>query len=410
MKKMKTLDDFDFNGKTVLVRIDINSPCEQGKVTSDKRIMAHWPTLKELSEKGAKVVVLAHQGRPGKPDFISLDEHVRILEKNTGKKLKFVEDVMGVHAREQIKAMKPGDILFLDNVRFMAEETLKKDAPGHAQSNLVRRLAPLFDIFVNDGFSVAHRSHASVVGFTHVLPSAAGRLMEREVTAAEKVLEDPRRPSILVLGGIKAEDSIKVMENTLDKGSVDKVLTCGLIGELFMAAKGVDIGEPNMDTLRKLEAYDYIDRAADLLKRYPDKVEVPVDVAVTKQGKRVNVKPNGELEDMIKDIGDETIERYVEIIRNAKTICMNGPAGVYENPIFAKGTIEIFKAIKEATKAGAFSLLGGGHTSAAIEELGFSRDDFSYVSLAGGALITQLSGEELPGVEALKSAPSKKMI
>lgn len=410
MRKMKTLDDFDFNGKTVLVRVDINSPCEQGKVTSDKRIMAHWPTLKELSEKGAKVVVLAHQGRPGKPDFISLEEHVKILEKNTGEKMKFVEDVMGAHAREKIQSLKPGDILFLDNVRFMAEETLKKDAPGHAQSNLVRRLAPLFDVFVNDGFSVAHRSHASVVGFTHVLPSAAGRLMEREMTSAEKVLENPERPSILILGGIKAEDSIKVMENTLDMGSVDKVLTCGLIGELFMAAKGIDIGEPNMDTLRKLEAYDYIDRATDLLRRQSDKIEIPVDVAVTKQGKRINVKPNGELEDMIKDIGEETIKRYVEIIKNARTICMNGPAGVYENPIFAKGTIEIFKAIKEATEAGAFSLLGGGHTSSAVGELGFSVDDFSYVSLAGGALITQLSGEELPGVEALRSAPDKKMI
>lgn len=402
---MKTLDDVDVKGKTVLVRADINAPCEKGHVTSDKRIMACWPTLKELREKGAKTVVLGHQGRAGKADFISMIEHMHVMEKGTGEKFTFIEDVMGSYAREQIKKMKDGDIIFLDNVRFMAEEKLKLDSAGHAQSNMVQRLAPLADLFVGDHFSVSHRSHASVVGFAHVLPSVAGRLMEKEYVATSTVLDEPERPCIFILGGVKPEDSIRVMENSLKRKKVDSVLTCGLIGELFMVAKGDDIGSPNMDTLRKSGVYDYFERAKHMLERYNDHIEVPVDVAVTKEAKRVDVKPNGELNDMIKDIGDETIKRYCNIIRDAKTICMNGPAGVYENPVFAKGTNKIFECIKQNKN---FSLLGGGHTSSAVATLGYKPEDFSYLSLAGGALISRLGGEELPGVEALLHAPSRK--
>lgn len=405
MTHLPTLDDGEFKGKTVIVRVDINSPCEVGVLTSDKRILAHWDTLFELSESGARTVVLGHQGRPGKHDFISLWEHVKILEEKTGKHIEFVEDIMGSAAREKIKKMNDGDILFLDNVRFLAEERLERDPAGHAQSNLVKRLAPLADAFVGDCFSVSHRSHASVVGFTYVLPSYAGRLMEREVKATEKVLEKPEQPCVLVFGGVKADDSIRVMENVLRNGGVNKALTCGLVGELFMVAGGIDIGDPNMDTLKKTGVYDFLGRAQSLLKRYPEKIAFPSDVAVTVSGERINVKAGETIVDMIKDIGDETIKEYSKILRKAKTICMNGPAGVYENPVFAKGTKEIFSAVKDAK---GFSLLGGGHTSSAISTLDFKFEDFSYVSLAGGALITQLSGDILPGVEAIKRSPSTK--
>jgi phosphoglycerate kinase len=287
----------------------------------------------------------------------------------------------------------------LENVRFLAEETFKAEPAAHAQSNLVKRLAPLVDVFVSDGFAVSHRSHASVVGFAHVLPTVAGRLMEKEVVSVEKFLASSKKPHVLVLGGVKVEDSIRVMENMLSQGKVDKILTAGLVGELFLLAKGVEIGEPNMDMLRKTGGYDYVGRAKLLLKRHSDKIEYPVDVAVTHRGKR-KVIPVGEpINDMIKDIGDETLKKYVKTIKQAKTIFMNGPVGVFENPVFAKGTRSVFQAIKDC---GCFSLLGGGHTSSAVEELGFKLNDFSYVSLAGGAMITWLSGEELPGVEAIK--------
>jgi len=400
-KPFLTIDDVDVKGKRVLLRVDMNSPLENGKIASTKRIERYLPTIKELVDNGAKVVVIAHQGRPGRPDFISLQQHAKALSKLSGLDITFVDDIIGSNAIKKINEMKDGDVLVLENVRFLAEETLKKSEEEHAQSLLVRRLAPLFDIFVSDAYYVAHRSHASVVGFSYALPSIAGRVMEEEAIAIDNIVENPERPSVLILGGVKAEDSIRAMENMLLMEKADYVLTCGVIAVLFLAADGCDVGLINIDSMRKLEVYGLLPRAKALIKRYPEKIKIPIDVAVHKEGKRVEVSVSKPINHLIMDIGKETIREYSETIKQAKTVCYNGPAGVFENPDFGDGTIAILKAMKENR---GFTLLGGGHTVSAMEKLGFNRDDFSYVSLAGGAMMMRLAGEELPGVKALKIA------
>ncbi|MEM2561520.1 MAG: phosphoglycerate kinase [Candidatus Bathyarchaeia archaeon] len=408
MPKFLTLDDFDVKDKVVLVRVDFNSPVDPQtkKIIDDTRIRAHGETtIKELSERGAKVVVLAHQGRPGDPDFIPLEQHAQILGRVLSKPVKFVNDVYGEKAKNAIKELKSGEILVLDNVRNFPREA--KDAPpeDHAKSELVANLAPLSDLFVNDAFAAAHRSHASIVGFTVLLPSAAGRIMEKELRALGKVMENPEKPCIYVLGGAKADDSLRISKYVLDNNVADYVLTAGITGHLFLVAKGYDLGKPNMDFLERNKLLDLVPGIRELMNKYPDRIETPVDLAVEVEGKRKEIT----LKDLptdypIYDIGTKTIERYRGLIMKAKSIVFSGPPGVFEKEEFKKGTKELFEAIASSK---AFSLIGGGHSIAAVQSLGLA-EKMGYVSTAGGALIEFLMGRKLPGVVALEEAAKRK--
>jgi phosphoglycerate kinase len=398
------MDDVDVKGKVVLVRVDFNSPVdpETKKVLDDTRIRAHGETtIKELAEKSAKVVVLAHQGRKGDPDFIPLQQHAEILSKVLGKPVKFVDDVYGEKAKNAIKQLKNGEILVLDNVRNFPSETKEGTPEEHAKSELVQALAPLADIFVNDAFAAAHRAHASIVGFTAVLPSVAGRIMERELKSLSRVLENPEKPCVYVLGGAKADDSLEISKHVLDNGIADYVLTGGVVGHVFLAAKGYNLGEPNIKFLEEKKLLGLIPGIRELLQKYSDKIKTPLDVAIEIEKKRKEIS----VEELptnypIYDIGVKTVENYAQIIRVARSIVLSGPMGVFENCEFMFGTKRIFEEIANSK---AFSLAGGGHTIAALQELGLS-NRISYISTAGGALIEFLMGKKLPGVMSLEKA------
>lgn len=408
MAKYLTLDDVKVKDKTVLVRVDFNSPVdpETKKVLDDSRIRAHGETtIKELATKGAKVVVLAHQGRKGDPDFIPLKQHAEILSKVLGKPVKYVDDVFGQKAKEAIRNLKDGEILVLENVRMFAGETKDGTPEDHAKTELVKNLAPLADFFVLDAFAAAHRAQVSIIGFTAVLPSAAGRIMERELKSLSKVLENPEKPSVFILGGAKADDSLEISKYVLDKGLADRILMGGVAGQVFLAAKGVNLGKPNIEFLEKKELMTFATGIRELMRKCPDKVKTPKDVAVEASGKREEI-PIEKLptNHSIMDIGTKTVEDYSKIIAKAKTIVVSGPMGVYENKEFSFGTRKVFEAIANSK---AFSLAGGGHTIAALQEFGLFTK-ISYVSTAGGALIEFLMGKKLPGVVALEKAAARK--
>lgn len=407
MPKFLTLDDFNVKDKVVLLRVDFNSPVdpETKRIIDDTRIRAHAETtIKELSEKGAKVVILAHQGRPGDPDFIPLQQHAEILGRILGKPVKYVDDVFGEKAKRAIRELKSGEILVLENVRTFPKEAKDLPPEEHAKSELVQNLAPLADLFVNDAFAAAHRSHASIVGFTVVLPSAAGRIMEKELKALSRVMESPERPCLYILGGAKADDSLKISKFVLDNNIADYVLTAGLVGHLFLVAKGYDLGKPNMELLEKNKLLDLVPGMKELLNKYPGRIETPVDLAVEVDGKRKEISVD-ELPTNypIYDIGERTIKRYTELIMGAKSIVFSGPPGVFEREEFKKGTKALFEAMAASR---AFTLVGGGHSIAAVQGLGLA-DKMSYISTAGGALIEFLMGKKLPGVVALEEAAKR---
>jgi phosphoglycerate kinase len=394
-----TVDDINLQGKTVLCRLDLNSPMDpNGTILDDSRFRSHLMTLKELDE--AKVVILSHQSRPGKSDFTTMEPHSKLLSKLIRKDIDYIDDIFGTHAIESIKKMQQGDIILLENSRFYSEESLERAPKEHARTHMVKRLAPLCDVFMNDAFSVSHRSHLSVTGFTEVLPSIAGRVMEKEIDSLSRGLSCNERPCVYVLGGTKVDDSIKVTKNVLERGCADRVLVTGVVANVFLAAAGVNIGNANMGFIEKQGYLDQIDIARELLARFKKNIGLPVDVALNKNDERMEEKvPRLNTELPIHDIGIETMVKFSQEISNAKTVVMNGPAGVFEKDAFALGTYELIKA---GTMSG-FSVVGGGHIAAAAEQLGVS-GKFSHVSTGGGACIDFLAGEKLPGIEALKDA------
>ena len=403
-----TLDDFDVNGKTVLVRIDINAPYDSktGKIEDSERINAHAQTLRELAKKGAKVVVLAHQGRAGDEDFTTLSQHAEFLSKHAKKKVKYVPDLLGPTAQKEIQKLKPGKILLLENVRFLSEETLELSPEEHAKSHFVRTLAPLAQLFVFDGFSVAHRSQCSVVGFSAVLPSCAGRVMQREYEGISKAAENAKHPNVYVLAGAKADDVFKLLKAGCESPHVDKLLTSGVIGQLCLIANGVDLGTPTMKFMQEQEFMSFVPKVQELLKKYPQKIELPLDLAVERHGKRVEV-PVAQLpvQEVTRDIGSKTAGHYAQILKTAASVYVKGPVGVYEEPNFELGTRTVFTAVG---KSKAFSLMGGGHTVSALKKFNIPMKKVGYVSLAGGALLNYLIGNKLPALEALKSAAARK--
>jgi phosphoglycerate kinase len=406
--RFKTLSDFEVENKTVIVRVDFNSEVDSQtkQVTNDTRIRAHaTSTLKELAEKGAKTVVLSHQGRKGDPDYTSLKPHAEILAQILKCPVKYVDDLFGYKAKKAIRNLQGGEILVLENVRSWDGETKKGSPEQQSKTELVQNLAPLGDFFVSDAFSVAHRDNVSMVGFPPVLPSAAGRIMERELTSLSKALENPHHPCVYVMGGAKADDSLEISKYILSNDVADHVLLGGVTSQLFMAAKGIELGKNAMDFLAKKDLLKFIPGIQALLAEHPNKILLPVDVALEVDGKRKEIPANQlPTEHAIFDIGTKTVQTYVDILSTAKSIVVSGPLGVYENSEFCYGTKTVFEAIANSE---AFSLAGGGNTIAAIDQYGLS-SKISYISTAGGALVEFLMGKKLPGVVALETAAKTK--
>ncbi len=396
------MDDIDVEGKKILLRVDFNSPIgPKGELLDDKRIRAHVETIKELVERGAAVTIISHQGRPGEDDFISLEPHATRLSQLMGRSVQFIDDVMGPEARRRIKELKPGDILLLDNVRFLAEENINAPMERQAKTYLVKRLAKLFDYFVNDAFATAHRSQPSIVGFPVVLPSVMGRVMEKEVKALSRIFDPREEPKIFVLGGGKVSDTLEIIEHLVENKVVERILTTGLVAELFLLAKGINIGERNLAVAERKGLLALVPRARRLLLKGAP-IETPVDFRTEVDGE-VKIEPVGYIEGVIKDIGPTTVNMYKELMKDAKIIVMRGPAGVMEDPRFREGTRELVKA---AIDSGAFTIFGGGHLTAVIEELGLS-DKVGHISTGCGALLTFLSGKKLPALEALEYSAKK---
>ncbi len=394
---MPSLEDFEMKNKTILVRVDLNSPIENGKLMQSGRFVAHAKTLKLFSKKGAKVVVLSHQGRSGKDDFLPLEKHAVLLTKLTGKKVNYINDIFGKTAQKAIKDLLPGNILLLENTRFFEGETLDLNPKKHSESKLVKNLAPFCDAFVLDAFSVAHRSHASTVGFIPIIPSFPGPVFEKELISIEKSFDSTLRPRCVILGGAKPKDSLIVADHLVNEDKADHILAGGLLGELFVFAQGYKLSK---DKVKIFKDKDILSHAKALLKNHPEKIEVPVDLAVIENGKRkeylVADLPKGA---ETGDFGKKTIDSFCKVILKSKKIIVNGPIGNYEKKEFEKGTKKILETV---AKTNAFSLLGGGHTSTAIKEFNINSSHFSYISLSGKAFIEYLSGEKLPAIEALK--------
>jgi phosphoglycerate kinase len=386
---MRGISDIDVKGKTVLLRVDLNSPVVNGKIVPGPRIDVHAETIKILSDRGAKLVVLAHQGRKGKPDFLPLEQHAKYIHHIIQKEVAFVTDVIGSEAKEAINRLKDGEILVLDNVRSLECENDK-------WGKITEALSPMADYFVLDAFSVAHRHHSSVVGFEKKLPCFAGLHLEEEIEALDKLKE--AKDITFVLGGSKVDDSFAIMKKWLREGRARKVLVVGALATLLLHAKGFHVGD-SMEFLDFSNMESHCEDAKKILEEFDGHIVLPVDVAVSQDMKRIECSVGSIEKGQIWDVGPKTIELYKEAIFHSHTVVMNGPAGVYEIDDFSFGTKKILEAIAQCD---AFSLMGGGHTISAIDKFKLNRDHFSHISLAGKALIKYLSGQNLPGLIALE--------
>lgn len=397
-----TLDDLPLEEAHVLVRVDINSPLEDGRIASTARIEAAAESLDDAARRDAAVVALAHQGRPDRDDFTDLSQHAKALDEAADAPVSFVPDVAGDEALQAIQDLPHGEVLLLDNVRGLEAEMQQGEARAMAEVEYVQRLSNAVEYYANDAFSAAHRAQPSIVGFPLLRPSAAGRIMDRELTALGRALETPEPPSIFVLGGAKPEDAIAVMEHNFEEGDLSEVLLGGLVGELFLVAQGHDLGDAKHAFLRERGLLDHLEAAEATLEAYGDGIRLPTDVGVRLDGERRDVPVRDlPVDGTILDIGPATVETYAQRIAEAGTVFMNGPVGLYEEPPFDRGTNALLRAVGDAD---AFSVLGGGHTRSAIDGAGLAADDFGYVSLAGGALLAYVTGEPLPAVEALEAS------
>ncbi len=394
----------DYEDRTVFLRVDLNSPIENGRITSVARFRAIMPTLRHLVESGAKVVVGTHQGKPYSDDYVTTEEHAEILGNLLGKRVEYVEDVFGKYARERVEGLGSGDVLMLENLRFMAEDTESRPMELCERSHLVRKLLPLLDYVVVDAFATAHRSHPSLIGFARLRPMIPGLLMEREINALKKAYECKERPRVYVLGGAKVGDSLKVIKNVLKKERADIVLTGGLVGNVFTLAKGFHIGDMNIAFLESVGMLKHVEAAERILDEFYPLIKTPVDFAIERRGERLEVDLLSDSKSLfdrhrIMDVGGRTIEKYTDIVKEAAVVVANGPMGVFEREGFAMGTVEIFRAI---AKSDAFSVIGGGHSIAILERYGIR--GIGHVSTGGGAMLSFFSGHELPVMRALKES------
>jgi phosphoglycerate kinase len=401
-----TLDDFDLEGKKVLLRVDINSPVDEKTLMLEdgSKILSSVPTIRELRDRGARVAILAHQGRPGDYDFIPLNEHATFLSKYLGSKVRYIDDILGSYARKIISKLAEQECILLKNVRYFSEEQLVRTAEEHAKSELVRTLAPEFDLFVNDAFGSSHRSHASLVGFAPVMPAAAGRLLEKEVRTLTQVFRSPERPSTYIFGGKKLSDAVQVIGKLARDENVDNIIIAGLAGYGFLWCIGKKVGSGTEELIKADVVPAVANEARALCKDYPGKIHLPCDAAVERDGARKEYPLENLPDDAsILDIGPSTIERFVQIVLKSKTVFLSGPPGVYEREQFDKGTVALFTAIADS---GAFSVIGGGHSSAAANKLGLM-DRISYCSTGGGALERLMLGRPMPVIEALRQSAAR---
>ena len=395
MSNFRTLDDLDVKGKRVLVRADLNVPVADGKVTDDTRIVRQAPTIRELADKGAKVVILSHFDRPrGKMvPSMSLKMLVEPLKSTLGRAVGFADDCIGPTAQAAIAALKDGDILLLENTRFHKGEE-------DNDVSMARDLAALGDIFVNDAFSAAHRAHASTEGVARLLPNAAGRSMQTELTHLQKALGNPERPLMAVVGGAKVSTKIALLENLISK--VDVIVIAGAMANTFLAAEGRNVGK----SLYEEDQLDLARRIVSAATGAGVVIILPSDAVVAKELKpkarhRTTDVFGVKDDEMILDVGPATIAEFDNRLLATRTLVWNGPFGAFETPPFDKGTVAAAKAVAARTKEGRLiSVAGGGDTVAALNHAGVA-EDFTYVSTAGGAFLEWLEGKELPGVEAL---------
>ena len=405
-----TLDEFDVAGKTVLCRVDMNQPVDRQTDTlkSTARIEACVPTLRELSDKGAKLVVLAHQGSDIEyKNFYCTRPHAKVLAQLLDRPVRWIDDVCGPTARQMIRELKDGEILLLDNVRYVSEEQTLFETRLHltheqqAKTLLVEKLAPLADLYVCDAFAAAHRDQPSLCGFEQVLPSTMGRLFEKEYCVISELMASPAKPCVFVLGGSKISDAFLMMETVLSGGAADTVLTGGLVGNILLAAKGEAIGQGSLDYIYKSNSGEFIEKAKTIYARYADKIVLPADLGYVENGVRRECRIGAvPTEICAVDIGSETARQYESIILAAKTVFVNGPMGIFEQPETELGTKAVFEAL--GNTAG-YTVVGGGDSVTAAAKYQV-KDKLGYVCTGGGALIRFLTGEELPVVKALRHA------
>ena len=429
----KNIEDIDVAGKTCLVRCDFNVPMKDGKITSDKRIVGALPTIKYLLDHNAKVILCSHMGKPhniftegfgltkkekkavaalpeseqaaakaaylekalGDKKKLTLKPVADRLNEELGGKVTFAEDIVGPDAKSKVAALKPGEAVLIENVRFDARE--EKNDPEFA-----KELASMADIFVNDAFGTAHRAHATTAGVADYLPAVCGYLIQKEIGVMGKALENPERPFVAILGGAKVSDKLNVINNLLTK--VDTLIIGGGMAYTFLAAKGYGIGKSLFDA-------EKVDYCKDMMKKaeekgvklllpvdtvvapdFPDPIDAPIDVKCV---------PSTAIPDDMEglDIGSETVKLFADAVKNAKTVVWNGPMGVFENPILAKGTIAVAEALADSD---AVSIVGGGDSAAACEQLGFA-DRITHISTGGGASLEFLEGKDLPGISCLEN-------
>lgn len=394
-----TLDNFDVKGKTVLLRVDMNCPIhpETCEISGTGRIEEVVETINAL--EGAKIVVISHQGRVGRNDFVGMEEHAKQLERFSGKKVKYVADVIGSLAQNEIKKMDGKEIILLDNLRLCAEENYEFSLEESAKTIMVQRLKDLFDLFILDSFPSAHRTHPSLVGFAQVLPTCAGRLLEKEVKQLENILTVAKSPFVIVLGGSKVDDRLKAINLLIKKERADHVLLTGVIANVFLRAQGRIKYPLNIKDEEVMVA-----KAHSLIGEYPDVFSTPVDIAVNKDGKRVEIDVR-ELakDDEIFDIGTKTVEHYSKMISGAGTIFMSGPAGYFEKESFQFGTKSMLEAIAESM---ATSIISGGHLTSALRKYKLT-EKVNHISTAGGALVRYLTGQKLPMIKCLEDAAER---
>ncbi len=402
---LPTLDELELADRRVLVRVDINSPIEDGQPVPNPRLRAAAETVEALLDRGAGVVILAHQGRPGRADFTGLEHHAELIGQTIGREVGFTPHVDDDEALAAVQKVQPGDALLLDNVRSAQGEIENVPAETHAERQWVRRLAGEAEAFVLDAFPACHRSHATIVGFPLLLPAGAGPLLTEELEAIEHATSEVEGERILVLGGAKVEDALKVLHHHLEGGLIDQALCGGLMGELFLQARGHDLGAATDRVLERVGASGFFSLAESLVLTYDPQIVTPLDVAYTDGGKRQDIfieelPAKGKL----LDIGPATAEDFAERIGGADSIVVNGPMGAYEQAGFSLGTEQMLEA---CARTQGYTLLGGGHTVTSMEHFGYEPGEFGHVSLAGGALITYLTGDPLPGLEALRESARK---
>jgi len=404
MSSFNTIDDLEAEQR-VLVRLDLNSPVEDGEVQDNRRFERHATTVAELADAGHRVVLMAHQGRPGGDDFVSLDQHAEIMASHIDRDVQFVDDIYGEKALEAIDALEAGDVLLLENTRMSDDELPEADPETKAETEFVQTLAENVDAYINDAYSAAHRKHASLVGFPLVLPAFAGRVMQSEYEANTAIATKEFDGQVtMVIGGTKATDVIGVMNAIGDK--IDTYCMGGIAGQLFQRAAGHDVG---YDRHEGLDLYDSQweknkEVIHELLEERGDQIMLAEGLAYEDDNGERAEHTNEELdagEYDYMDISEDTVEKYDPVIRDSDAVFMKGALGVFEDEKFSAGTVGAVKAIAETD---CFSVVGGGDTSRSIEMYGLSEDDFDHVSIAGGAYIRALTGDDLPGVELLIEA------